>query len=136
MQQPIGHFKHSARIIAILGTIASIPDLSFKGLVNRYKDLPTDILSTAPAFYPFMKGTPGPRYLVLTAYRIEVLQYICFVSMLQNIHKVIWSITHAPFDKEETYYYPIKQSRAGIQFQAAAWWAPSWVEKIRIIRAY
>lgn len=121
-------------LIAILGTLASKPDLSFKGLVDSYKDLPTEVLSTAPASYAFVKDTPGPRYLVLTAYRIEVLQYICFVSLLQNIHEVIWSIT--PDDGQETIHYPIKQSRTGVQFQAAAWWAPSWVEKTRIVRAY
>lgn len=88
IERSIPEFKHSARMIAILGTLASKPDLSFKGLVDSYKDLPTEVLSTAPASYAFVKDTPGPRYLVLTAYRIEVLQYICFVSLLQNIHEV------------------------------------------------
>lgn len=127
-------FKHSARMIAILGTLASSPNLSFKGLVDRYRNLPEDILSTAPASYAFVTGTPGPRYLVLTAYRIEVLQYIAFISLLRNIHEVIWSIS--PEDGQETYHYPIKQCRTDIIFQAAAWWAPSWVEKMRIVRAY
>lgn len=134
IERSIPEFKHLARMIAILGTFASSSDLSFKGLVDRYRDLPADALSTAPASYAFVKGTPGPRYLVLTAYRIEVLQNICFVSLLQNIHGVIWSIS--PADNEEAYHYPIKQCRTGINFQAAAWWAPSWVEKMRIVRAY
>lgn len=130
----IPEFKHSARMIAILGTFASSSEFSFKGFVDKYKDLPADVLSTAPASSAFVKGTPGPRYLVLTAYRIDVLQYICFVSLLQNIHEVIWSIS--PADNEGSHHYPIKQCRTGVNFQAAAWWAPSWVEKIRIVRAY
>lgn len=121
-------------MIAILGTFASSSELGFKGLVDKYKDLPADVLSTAPASYAFVKDTPGPRYLVLTAYRIDVLQHICFVYLLQNIHEVIWSIS--PADNGGPHHYPIKQSRTGVHFQAATWWAPSWVEKMRIVRAY
>lgn len=134
IERSIPEFKHSARMIAILGSFTSSSDLSFKDFVDRYKKLPARILSTAPASYAFMKGTPGPRYLVLTAYRIEVLQDICFISLLQNIHEIVWSFE--PGKEQQTCYYPIKQSKTGTQFQAAAWGAPSWVEKMRIVRAY
>lgn len=54
--------------------------------------------------------------------------------LLQNIHEVIWSIS--PADNGGSHHYPIKQCRTGVRFQAATWWAPSWVEKVRIVRAY
>ncbi|KAH8689677.1 hypothetical protein BGW36DRAFT_441999 [Talaromyces proteolyticus] len=101
IERSIPEFKHLARMVAILGSFsASSLHLTFKNLVDKYKNLPKDMLTTAPASFAFEAGTPGPRYLVLTGYRIEILQHICFVSLLQNIH------------------------------EAAAWWPPSWAEKV------
>lgn len=84
------------------------------------------MLTTAPASSVFRCG-PGSRYLVLTAYRIQTLQHICFVYLLQNIHEVIWS--------EESHLDLLKRSKNNVSFEAAAWWSPSWAEKTRITRA-
>ncbi|KAE8554009.1 hypothetical protein TMatcc_006498 [Talaromyces marneffei ATCC 18224] len=135
IERSIPEFKHLARMIAIIGTFSAIsPHPTFEKLVNKYnKELPEDVLTTAPATSAFATGTPGPRYLVLTAYRIEILQHICFVSLLQNIHEEIWC---APYtDIKEPGFRPIK-SKNNIFFRAVAWWSPSWAEKMRITRAY
>lgn len=135
IERSIPEFKHLARMIAIIGTFsATSSDPTFEMLVNKYNnELPEDVLTTARASFAFATGTPGPRYLVLTAYRIEILQHICFVSLLQNVHEAIWAI---PFtDIKDPGCRPIK-SKNNVLFRAAAWWSPSWAEKMRITRAY
>jgi hypothetical protein len=138
IERSIPEFKHEARMVAILGTFlasssSSSSNFTFESLVCGYKNLPREVLSTAPASCAFLKGTPGPRYLVLTAYRIATLQHICFVSLLHNIHEALWSILP---DTEIFDYCTTKKSKAGVYFQAVGWWSCSWVEKTRITRAY
>ncbi|KAH8703526.1 hypothetical protein BGW36DRAFT_369468 [Talaromyces proteolyticus] len=132
IERSIPEFKHEARIVAIIGTLLTSSNFTLESLIHRYKNLPKEVLFTAPAYCAFMNGTPGPRYLVLTAYRIETLQHICFVSLLHNIHEALWPI----LPNTETHNYSIKNSKAGIDFQAVAWWSLSRVEKTRIMRAY
>jgi hypothetical protein len=137
IERSIPEYKHEARMIAILGTFlasssSSSSNFTFESLVHGYKNLPKEVLSTAPASCAFMKGTPGPRYLVLTAYRIETLQHICFVSLLHNIHEALWPI----LPNTEIHKHSIKNSKGGIDFQAVAWWSLSEAEKTRIMRAY
>jgi hypothetical protein len=133
IERSIPEFKHEARLVAILGTFLAPPSLNFtfESLVHEYKNLPKEVLSSAPASYAFMKGTSGPRYLVLTASRIEILQHICFVSLLYNIHEALW-----PVLPDVQINYPIKNSKSGIDFQAVGWWSLSTMEKTRIMRAY
>jgi hypothetical protein len=50
------------------------------------------MLTTAPASFSFASGTPGICYLLLTAYRIETLRQICFVTLLENTHELMWSM--------------------------------------------
>lgn len=117
IERSIPDFKHEARMVAILGTLlASSSNSTFESLVHAYKSLPKEVLSTAPASCAFMKGTPGPRYLVLTAYRIETPQHICFVSLLYNIHEALWAI----LPNTEIHNDSIRKSKAGIDFQAVA----------------
>lgn len=94
IERSILEFKHLARMIAIISTFSATSSHPiFQKLVYKHNnELPEDVMTTAPASFAFVTGTPGPRYLVLTAYRIEVLQHICFVSLLQNIHEAIWYI--------------------------------------------
>jgi hypothetical protein len=135
IERSIPEFKHLARMIAIIGTFsATSSHPTFEKLVNKYNnELPEDVLNTAPASFAFATGTPGPRYLLLTAYRIEVLQHICFVSLLQNIHETIWP--NPSTDKREPGLHTTKHKN-NVCFRAAAWWSPSWAEKMRITRAY
>lgn len=135
IERSIPEFKHLARMIGIIGTFsATSPRPTFEKLVNQYNnELPEDVLTTAPASFAFATGTPGPRYLVLTAYRIEILQHICFVSLLQNIIATIWWI---PFTDKRKPDSCLIKSKSNICFGAAPWWSPSWAEKMRITRAY
>ncbi|KAL3708150.1 hypothetical protein TMatcc_006133 [Talaromyces marneffei ATCC 18224] len=121
-------------MVAIIGIfLVTLSHLTFEKLLDRYKnDAPEDVLTTAPASFAFETGTPGPRYLVLTAYRIEILQHICFVS-LQNIHEAIWYIPSANERESGSRSIMYKNN---VCFRKAAWWSPSWAEKIRITRAY
>lgn len=131
IERSIPEYKHLARMIAILGSyLASNPHPTFEELVNKYHNLPDDILTTASASSVFRSGL-GSRYLVLTAYRIETLQHLCFVYLLQNIHEVVWPVEST----DESHLYPLKHSKDNVSFEAAAWWSPSIVEKSRIIRA-
>lgn len=133
IQCSIPDFKHLARMLSIFGTFASSPNVEFQEFVDKYKTLPKDVLSTAPPSSAFMKDTPGPRYLVLTAYRISIFQKVCFMFLLTNVHEEMWSVS--PNSTEET-YSPIRESWTGEKFEAVAWWAPSWVEEMRLTRAY
>lgn len=69
-------------MVAILGSfsVSLLLHLTFQDLVDKYSNLPKDVLTTASASSAFEAGTPGPRYLVLTAYRIEILQHLCFAE--------------------------------------------------------
>jgi hypothetical protein len=131
IERSIPEYKHLARMIAILGSyLSSSSHPTLEELVDKYHNLPKDVLTTAPSSSMFVSG-PGSRYLVLTAYRIEHLQRICFVYLLQNIHEVIWSVDST----DESHLYPLKLSKNNASFEAAAWWSPSWAEKTRITRA-
>ncbi|KAF3398703.1 hypothetical protein DPV78_006891 [Talaromyces pinophilus] len=131
IERSIPEYKHLARMIAILGSyLASSPHPTFEELVDTYHNLPEDVLTTAPASSVF-RSSLGSRYLILTAYRIETLQHVCFVYLLQNIHEVVWSVEST----DESHLYPLKHSKDNVSFEAAAWWSPSWVEKTRITRA-
>ena len=131
IERSIPEYKHLARMIAILGSyLASTPNLTFEELVDKYHNLPEDILTTASAA-SVLRSRLGCRYLVLTAYRIESLQHLCFVYLLQNIHEVVWPVEST----DESHLYPIKHSKDNVPFEAAAWWSPSIVEKSRITRA-
>ena len=80
-ERSIPEYKHLARLIAIEGAyLASSPRPTFEELVDTYHNLPEDALTTAPASSVFRSGR-GSRYLILTAYRIETLQHVCFVSI-------------------------------------------------------
>ncbi|KAH8700084.1 hypothetical protein BGW36DRAFT_356760 [Talaromyces proteolyticus] len=127
IDRSIPHFKHLARMISIMGTlnIQNGPDIqssdlssqpTFTALIDKFKSLPKKVLRTALPSYAFATNTLGPRYLLLTAYRIEHLFHICFVTLLQNIHELIFESGPGP-DR--------KSSRPGIFFEPAAWWSPS-----------
>lgn len=124
----IPELKHLARMVAILGSFSSSPKPTYDDLLHVFEDLPKDVLSKAPAVFAFPPGTHGIRYLLLTAYRIETLLHICFVTLLENIHKLMWSMPPKSG-------CPLKRSRAGVSFQGAAWYPPSWVERFRVERA-
>lgn len=145
VERSIPGFKHLARMVAILGSLStqisphehsenppSRP--TFETLVNKYKQLPEDVLTLAPPSFAFAAGTPGPRYLLLTAYRIENLRHICIVTLLQNIHEYLFSSPmNGKTEKEPG--RTLKQFRPGVSFKPAAWWSPSWVERFRVERA-
>lgn len=124
----IPEFKHLARTVAILGSFSSSSKPTYDGFLREFRNLPKDVLTTAPASFSFLAGTPGIRYVLLTAYRIETLRHICFVTLLENIHELMWSM---PCKNN----YRLRTSRSGVFFQEAAWYPPSWVERIRVERA-
>lgn len=131
IERSIPEHKHLARMVAILGSyLASSAHPTFEELVDNYHNLPEGVLTTAPASSVFRNGL-GSRYLVLTAYRIETLQHLCFIYLLHNIHKVLWSVEST----DESHIYSLKHSNDNVSFEAAAWWSPSWAEKRRITRA-
>lgn len=135
IDRSIPHFKHLARMIAIMGShnirigpeIRLLSQLNFNSLLGEFSPLTKHVLFTAQPSYAFVANTPGPRYLLLTAYRIEHLFHICFVTLLQNIHELIF------LESEPSPHY--KSSRPGVFFNPAAWWSQSWVERFRIERA-
>lgn len=144
IERSIPDFQPLARMISILGSLdiqnsfnarssnASRP--TFNMVVAKYRSLPEDVLTKAVASFSFMTGTSGPRYLLLTAYRIEYLQHICFTTLLQNIHELIFI---SPVNKHiiTSQVHTLKHFRPGVFFKPAAWWSPSWVERFRIERA-
>jgi hypothetical protein len=107
---------------------------TFDLFVGNYRSLRGDELTSVPPLSPFVAGTPGPRYLLLTAYRIEHLQHICLVTLLQNIHELTFfkpedgKLKLKPGDA-------LKQFRPGVPFTPAAWWSPSWIERFRVERS-
>jgi hypothetical protein len=119
IERSIPEFKYLARMVAILGSIPSSSKLTYDEL-REFGELRKDVLNIAPASFAFPSRTPGTRYLLLTAYRIETL--------VENIHELMWSM--APKSG-----CSLKRSRAGVFFQGAAWYAPPWVERVRVERA-
>lgn len=137
INRSIPEFKHLARMISILGSLNiktgldvqsdSSSPMNFDLLVRKFASLPKDVLTTASPSCVFATGTPGPRYLLLTAYRIEHLRHICFVTLLQNIHELLFLDDGPNPDR--------KEFRPGVFFDPAAWWSPSWAERFRIEQA-
>lgn len=135
IDRSIPHFRHLARMIAIMGSLnigigtdmRPASDLNFYSLIAKVYSLPGDTLTTAVPSNAFAANTPGPRYLLLTAYRIEHLSHLCFVSLLQNIHELIFRESE-PTPKSKSF-------RPGVFFNPTAWWSPSWVERLRFERA-
>lgn len=71
--------------------------------------------------------------MLLTAYRIECLRHICFTTLLQNIHEHIF-ISHVDENTPSDKLSELKSFRPGVFFKPAAWWSPSWIERVRIER--
>lgn len=128
IERSIPEFKHLARIVAIFGSFSSSTKPTYDEFLREFQELPKDVLTTAPASFAFPTRKPGFRYLLLTAYRIETLRHICFITLLENIHELMWSM---PPKSGRS----LKRSRAGVFFQGAAWYPPSWVERVRVERA-
>lgn len=128
IERSIPEFKYLARMVAILGSFSASSKPTYDEFLREFEKLPNDMLTTAPASFAFHSRTPGTRYLLLTANRIETLLHICFVTLLENIHELMWSM---PLKSGRS----SKRSRAGIFFQGAAWYSPSWVERVRVERA-
>lgn len=95
--------------------------------VGQANSLPAGVPTTALLSHAFDINTQGRRYLLLTAYRIDQLFHICFVTLLQNIHELIFF--------EKTHTSSNKSFRSGVFFDPAAWWSPSWAERFRVERA-
>lgn len=119
IERSIPEFKHLTCMIAIMGSFSSSSPPTFKELVVKYKSRPRDEPKKA-----YAAGTQGPRYLVLTAYRIEILQNLCLVTLLQKFHDEVWS--HERVKKF--------QSRTGLSLAPCSW-SPSWTERRRVVRA-
>jgi hypothetical protein len=60
--------KHLVGMVAILGSFSSSSPPKFEELTEKYKARPLGEPTKA-----FAADTPGPRYVLLTAYRIEIL---------------------------------------------------------------
>jgi hypothetical protein len=123
-----------ARLLAIFGATAShtgpyigpSQPTTFDEFVTNYQH------PKVPALYPSLRGTPGPRYVLLWAHRIRQLQHICLVTLLHNIHQMRPSYPNDPDFKSKVgpTEFPI-----GVPFAPSAWWSPSWVERYRVERA-
>lgn len=135
IDRSIPHFKHLARIIAIMGSfqigigtdMRPSSDVNLYSIIAKLHSLQSNALTTAARSFDFAVNTPGPRYLLLTAYRIEHLSHMCFVSFLQNIHELVFRESE-PTSKSKSF-------RPGVYFSPTAWWSPSWVERFRVERA-
>lgn len=138
IKRSIPDFEPLARMISIIGSLEkNTHPLNFDSLVAKYKSLPKDVLTTAAPSFAF-SGTLGPRYVLLTAYRIEYLRHICFVTLLQNIHERVFvsKVDKVRVSKTPPEKLPeLKSFRHGVYFKATAWWSPSRVERFRIERA-
>lgn len=110
-------FKHLVGVIAILGSFSSSPP-TFEELVEKYKT--KHVGQPAKAY---AAGTRGPRYVLLTAYRIEILQSVCLVTLLQNVHDLVWS--HERVDKNQSI----------ARTSSLSLWPPSWTEKMRVVES-
>lgn len=134
-------FASHARSVAVLRTLVdhldSNPDLLFQ---------PSAVLESAAGFWPQdgnntsqsqllwpeFAGTPAPRYVLLTAYRVKRLEHICISTLLHNIHDMTlsrptWPGINSPGISEAEY-------NRGRPFKPSAWWPPSWSEKRRVQR--
>lgn len=145
IERSIPDFKHLARMVAILGSLSiqTSPNAhsgnppsqpTFETLVNKYKNLPKDVLTSAPPSFAFTAGTPGPRYLLLTAYRIENLRPRCVATLLQNVHEQLFSRPVNGKTEEEP-DHTLKQFRPGVSFTPAALWYPSCIDRFWVERA-
>ncbi|KAJ9195399.1 hypothetical protein DTO021D3_8369 [Paecilomyces variotii] len=136
IKRSIPDFQPLARMISLLGSLDIRIGFNSRRLsetVTRYGALPKDLLTKAAPSLSFITGTSGPRYVLLTAYRIEHLRHICFTTLLQNIHELIFV---SPVDgRNFSDVHTLKQFRPGVFFKPVAWWSPSWVERFRIERA-
>lgn len=108
--------KHLVGMVAILGSFPSPSPPKFEELVEKYKTRPLDEPTKA-----FAAGTPGPRYVLLTAYRIEILQEMCLITLLRNFHDLIQGNERADGD----------QSSYG--FSSPSLWPPTGSEKTRVV---
>jgi hypothetical protein len=131
IERSIPHFKPLARVISVIGSLdiqtrSKAPRSKiFNSLIAKYKCLPEGMLTNDPL---------GARYLLLTAYRIEHLQHICFTTLLQNIHEHIFT-SHVDENTPPDKLSELRSFQRGVFFKPAAWWSPSWVERFRIERA-
>ncbi|KAJ9234592.1 hypothetical protein DTO169E5_6543 [Paecilomyces variotii] len=136
IKRSIPDFQPLARMISLLGSLDIRIGFNSRRLsetVTKYGALPKDLLTKAAPSLSFITGTSGPRYVLLTAYRIEHLRHVCFTTLLQNIHELIFV---SPVDgRNFSDVHTLKQFRPGVFFKPVAWWSPSWVERFRIERA-
>ncbi|QKX59184.1 uncharacterized protein TRUGW13939_06316 [Talaromyces rugulosus] len=94
----------------------STPDIKHLELTEKYKARPLGETTKE-----FAAGTQGPRYVLLTAYRIEILQEMCLITLLRNFHDLIQGNERVDGD----------QSSYG--FSSPSFWPPSVGEKIRVV---
>jgi hypothetical protein len=116
-------------MVAIFGSFSSSAKPTYDKFLLEFEKLPKEVVITAPASFAFPSRTPGIHYLLLTAYRIETLLHVCFVTLLENIHELMWSM---PLKSG----CPLKRSSAGVHFRGDAWYAPSWVERVELSERY
>lgn len=131
LERSIPDFRHFVRMIAIERP-------TFEILMDQFKSLDESILTTAPmSSWPFIAGTPEPRYLLFIAERIHKLQYSCSVTLLKHVHEMTYPICESTKEKprRETELEDKDQGRhsgPGITFKPIAWWSPSNVERYRV----
>lgn len=133
--------KPFARVLALLGSRnhhATSPNPAskptFDSFVDMFKSLPDDVLNSGPPSSVFITGTPGPRYLLLTAYRIDQLWHIVFVTLLNNIHELVYPSRD---EEEGPSHVPSGESEhlPGRSSMLVGSWRASLVERTRIERS-
>lgn len=140
IRRTIPGFASAARIVALFGSLNSNPSSSFRSslrtinvneLVATYTRLQGGNPKQAPPLWPSLAETPGPRYLLLSAYRIRCLRGICLSILLQNAHETPYLGSEA--QEMESKAGSARKGRViGLPSCRSAGWPPSQGEKYRV----
>lgn len=127
--------------IAILGSIRTPESIynpsksnriSWVKFFRRYTELhAVNKKYLTPELLPSLVGTTGPRYALCVAARVQKLEDICLIYMLNQVGSMI----HEPLRDETVLLQPACASEEVAftpDFKTAASWAPSWVERHRV----
>ena len=140
IRRTIPGFASAARIVALFGSLNSNPSSCFRSssrtinvneLVATYTQLQGGNPNQAPPLWPSLAETSGPRYLLLSAYRIRCLRRICLSILLQNAHATPYLGPEAQ-EMEPGAGSATKGRVIGLPSCRRAGWPPSQGEKYRL----
>lgn len=108
------------------------PDPSLEQFTRRYDTVHygTDPFYV-PELSPQFRWTPAPREVLAAASRVQRLEDICLVALLQNITGMQLSYPRERSFEFDPHTAPV-QLADEVPFTPTANWAPSWIERERV----